>query len=306
MPPTPPARALPAAYVPAERVHMELERAQEPQLQAGPGGHVGSEPSSSQASLSPLDRRMHQLNKECSLVGTLGWFRHFRLQLRGCEELLLTVRCGDSRASPGGRRARWPTAQDGSWGLPVVADDDAAAPASPSAREKLRVADDEAVFLVGGYFHYHRPYVWVRALGSGAKANDAPLKLHSTFAPRWSTENGTRQETHVWDIIAEIVGHYVLSRPDNPFEVELDALSALPVRDRLLASASMVHFLREVYLSQSGLHDLIEADYLALVKMHFLALSTVPLPSTQASVPAPVSDSRMPETVASLDMQWSF
>lgn len=56
----------------------------------------------------------------------------------------------------------------------------------------------------------------------------------------------------VWDIIAELVHICTCPSPPNPFAVDLDYFEALPVRERLLATAAMISLLRLIL--DSGIH----------------------------------------------------
>lgn len=139
--------------------------------------------------------------RECARFGTLAHFRHFGLQLRGREELLITVSRARERpssnggsgrasshtsssASPSGNvrlalpphiqrvvepasslRGRPPPLDDLDWGRALSEGEEGfdRAPASPCKRERLRAGEQEVIFLVGAYMHYRYPYVWVRA-----------------------------------------------------------------------------------------------------------------------------------------------
>ena len=54
------------------------------------------------------------------------------------------------------------------------------------------------------------------------------------------------------DIIAELVEVCTAPCPPNPFEVDFDYFEALPVRERTLATAAMISFMRR--LLTTGVH----------------------------------------------------
>ncbi|KAG8464505.1 hypothetical protein KFE25_009873 [Diacronema lutheri] len=283
------------------------------------------------ARMSSKDRRVDLFCKECARFGALEHFRYLRMQLRGREELLVTISHADARrpgaagsprmrgdvapldltdadAAPSwsptvapapGLRGRPPPLDDSEWGRPLEEGEDGAdrAPASPCERERLALGEHEVVFLVGSYMHYRCPHVWVRAghtrlarageaeESSASARRDVPLRLQSLS--RWSTapEDGQRLEVHLWAVLAELVQRFAHPLVRNPFEVELDAVAALPTRERAEASASLALFLREVYLGSDELADCVEADYLALLQIHYMALPG--LVATPAAPSAP-------------------
>ena len=143
------------------------------------------------------NKRMDAFARETFRLGSLQGFRHFSVELRGREELLLTVHCKSSARSPpsapsscGSPHSLKRGNSDGSstsnpQGLPPYLQPEQPEtnarlvtmrespsgplpPASPCHRDPLRrTPDDEAesssaLFLVGGYAHYNCPYVWVR------------------------------------------------------------------------------------------------------------------------------------------------
>ena len=153
----------------------------------------------------PKDKRMDAFAKETSRLGTLRGFKHFEVELRGREELLVTLQIG-SEPSP-------------SVEIEPMAQSNALPPASPCNREResprwgdLKPSDlglaQKVVFLVGGYAHYNCPYVWVREghalLGPAfyhADAMDVPVRLNSTQAWRNHT-------VAIWEIVGELVCAY--------------------------------------------------------------------------------------------------
>ena len=132
--------------------------------------------------MSGRNKRMDVFARETFRLGSLQGFRHFSVELRGREELLLTVRregspSSPSRAQSGANQITGSPAK--SKLVPMRETTGPLPPASPCDRERsgLKWGETEAVFLVGGYAHYNCPYVWVRAGHSllGSFVSDAHL-----------------------------------------------------------------------------------------------------------------------------------
>ena len=220
---------------------------------------------------------MEAFAKESFKLGTLSGFRHFHAELRGREELLITVWPS--------REAEWPGG--GSPLVPMRGGNRTLPPASPCDRERAakrwgEEARATAVFLIGGYAHYNCPYVWVREghalLGSSFHGDsmDSPATLESTMAWRERT-------VHVWEIVAELVTSTSAPPPANPFDLVDEPLQGLPLMDAVLASAALAAFLREVYLSSSPFAPLVEPQMLSMLRLHF---SRLPLLSSSSSATA--------------------
>lgn len=307
--------------------------------------------------------------KELARFGTVSHFRHFTLQLRGREELLVTVSrarereppssgggsgrassYASSSASPSGSvrlglpmhlqrvadpvsslRGRPPPLDDLNWGRALSDSEEGfdRAPASPCSRERLRAGEQEVIFLVGAYMHYRCPYVWVRAghaylhgFGAAGSATaedglDVPLRLRSLSHWHKAPEDGKRLDVHLWDVLAELVLLHLKGRAENPFEVNLGEVAALPSRECAMVSAGLATFLRQVYLGSDELADLIEADYLALLQLHYTALHAllpqdVPADMLRASEgdergqlsEHPAMAAAVAECTAALDTSW--
>ena len=65
----------------------------------------------------------------------------------------------------------------------------------------------------------------------------------------------THLDTKVWDVIAELVHICTSPSPKNPFAVDLDYFEALPVTERVLASAAMISLLRSILASGTHRYD---------------------------------------------------
>jgi len=231
------------------------------------------------------DKRMDTFAKETFRFGTLRGFKHFEAELRGREELLVTLQLGSEPSS--------------SIGIEPMSQSSALPPASPCNREKesprwedLKPSDiglgQKVVFLIGGYAHYNCPYVWVREghslLGPAfehADAMDVPVRLNTTQAWR-------NRAVAVWEIVAELVVAYASPSPSNPFEMRPGAVEDLPLMDALLASAGLAAFLREVHVSGTPYAPHVEPDLLRVLDFHFTRL-----PKAAPELASP-SSSRMP------------
>ncbi|KAL1512071.1 hypothetical protein AB1Y20_005344 [Prymnesium parvum] len=207
------------------------------------------------------DKKMDALAKECFRLGTLSGFQHFEVELRGREELLLTVHLGGEPSQ---------LAQ-----IELMQHSNSLPPASPCNRERHSLWRDGTsneglvVFLIGGYAHYNCPHVWVREghhlLGPAfaqPDAMDVPLRLQSTQAWKHRT-------VAVWEIVAELISEYSSPRPSNPFELQKSAIEDLPHMDGLLMSAAIASFLREIYIASPTYSPLVEQDLLRMLDVHF-------------------------------------
>lgn len=266
---------------------------------------------------------MDAFSKECMRFGVLTHFKHFRLELRGREELLVRIpRVNPHVVGPGDDdpvggvadalealrvnhglgsstevSAAGGEAAEG-WGYTLDPADDGydRAPASPGQPAVTAELEDEAVYLIGSYMHYRRPYVWVRSgfsflpafnsPGGVREARafdvDTPVRLRSTDS--WS-EHGSASapHVHVWDVVGDIVRVSRARPPRNPFEVDLDALRAAQPLERLHATAALLHFLRELHLSDAHA-ELVERDYLHVLTAHYAALADVASPPSPSGL----------------------
>jgi len=170
--------------------------------------------------MSKKDKRMDAFAREAFRLGALHGFKHFELELRGREELLVTVHAGS-----GPRDYSAP-------GLEPVhrLEADSLPPASPCLRESHSQRwghEQDAVFLIGAYAHYAVPLVWVRAghslLGTfhGHDSFDAPVALFSTQA--WNDRT-----VRVFEVVAELIASIACPPPKNPFELKQGAAQPPP------------------------------------------------------------------------------
>jgi len=217
--------------------------------------------------------------RETFKLGTLRGFRHFHMELRGREELLLTIDVQHS-ALAGSRLA-----------LAPMAVQHALPPASPCQREKIRAPWEDApeqksstlvCYLLAGYAHYACPHAWVRS-GHGlfgpsfqnSAAMDAPIEMRAT-------QDWKARAVHAFEFVAELV--LATSRPAvaNPFELDFATIEQLPSVELLLLSGGLASFLRDVQLSAAPYSSLVEADLLRLTRLHYSRL-----PKLVASLPSP-------------------
>ena len=226
------------------------------------------------------DKRVDTFAKESFKLGTLQGFRHFRVELRGREELLLMIDVPHA-ALAGGRIALVPMSLQ-----------NALAPASPCQRERAREPWDNGpdetkavttvTYLIAGYAHYACPHTWVRAGHSlfgpsfqSAVAMDAPVDMRTTA--EWRTRT-----VQAFEFVAELV--HATARPavSNPFEVDHAAVERLPTVEQVLLSGAIVAFLRDVRLSSTPYASDVEEDLVRLVRLHYTRL-----PRILASLPPP-------------------
>lgn len=230
------------------------------------------------------DKRMDAFARETFKLGTLYGFRHFKAELRGREEMLITI---DVPAGPAGRLRLQPMSLQ-----------EALPPASPCQREAPGAApwdDDKASgrrvamsapttvsFLLAGYAHYNCPLAWVRSGHALFGANfttpltmDAPVELDA--AHEWS-----QRAVHAFEFVGELVSATVYPQPTNPFELDLSVLDGLPLVDFILFSGSLCSFLRDVSLSHAPYAAQVESDLMHLLQQHYTKL-----PKLVAQLPPP-------------------
>lgn len=210
---------------------------------------------------------MDTFAREAFKLGTLGCFRHFSVELRGREEMLLTIEVPASLA--------------GHLRLVPMRAQQALPPASPCHRERSPAPWEDGspptanatitcVFLIAGYAHYNCPLAWIRSghkvFGSEFTGNlDAPVELSVTSD--WKSRT-----VHAFEFVAELILESVHPRPLNPFELELAAVKQLALTDQMLLSGALASFLRDVHLSSAEYAPRVEADLLAVLSMHYSRL----------------------------------
>ncbi|XP_072034055.1 uncharacterized protein [Amphiura filiformis] len=245
-------------------------------------------------------KKLQNFLTEMLRVGCVRGFKYFSMYMRGREEMICTVLnepLTPTSASPAmGTTSEGHFNFEGSFtssdlpfeqlsGLGYM--DVGLPPASPSEREIIPMTDDRTVFLIAGYAKYSCPYVWVRNNherlvklkdGDSSKpsiSRDSPLKLKSTS--HWNDK-----DIRIWDVLGELVKLSSLPSPHNPFAVDLEYFTSLPVNERIVASAAMVHFLQCVliYAGNKSYSGLVADDLREITKHHFADFQTYLLQST--------------------------
>ena len=232
------------------------------------------------------NKQMDIFSRETFKMGTLTGFRHFRVELRGREEMLILLDV--------------PSSSLGQLSLRPMGSASALPPASPCQRERPKAPWEVAAassepeppppattvgctFLLAGYAHYNCPLAWVRAghalFGPAyEKANtvDAPIELRASAA--WKSRG-----VHAFEFVAELILATVRPPPENPFELDLAALEApnAPAVDMLLLAGSLASFLRDVHLSSAPYAPKVEDDLLHCLRLHYSRL-----PKLLATLPA--------------------
>ena len=144
------------------------------------------------------DKRMDAFARETFKLGTLRGFRHFTCELRGREEMMVTIEVPTSRASrltlaPMSLQNALPPASpcQREPSPPVPWADGSGASSAPASPSKPSGATRSITFLVAGYAHYNCPLAWIRSGHSLFGANfsspnmmDAPVELAA--ADEWS------------------------------------------------------------------------------------------------------------------------
>ncbi|KAL4220517.1 hypothetical protein ACF0H5_020916 [Mactra antiquata] len=148
-------------------------------------------------------------------------------------------------------------------------------PASPSEGETLPTDEKSTLFMIAGYGRYNCPYVWVRSnhdrlvkLTGESREKDCPLKLKSTL--KWKDN-----EIHVWDLVAELVKLCTYPAPRNPFEIDFEYFSMLPLSEKVLATAAMVNIIQKILIhtpDHKQYSGLVFEELQLITKEHFKAL----------------------------------
>lgn len=222
-----------------------------------------------------LKKKLQGFLSEMLKMGTVKGFKYFAMYMRGREELVLSVlnqpqsfsnsTKRDSEAMEHKRLSK--SESFSSNNLPYDqrslllsirsqmvlsthgVKDVGLPPASPSDKESLPVDENSTLFLIAGYGRYNCPYVWVRSnhdrlvklTGDSSREKDCPLKLKSTL--KWKDN-----DVYVWDIVAEIVKLCTYPAPRNPFAIDFDYFTMLPLSEQVLATAAMVNLLQKILI----------------------------------------------------------
>ena len=212
---------------------------------------------------------MDTFARESFKLGTLRGFKHFTAELRGREEMLLSIKV--------------PSSARGRLLLEPMREQNALPPASPCQRERKPAPWEEGgaapaepsvpvtvTYLIAGYAHYNCPLAWVRTghnlFGPGfGAAPDAPVDLQSTAD--WKVRT-----VHAFEFAAELIFATVQPPPVNPFALDLSVLEGLPLADQMLLSGSLASFLRDVSLCSADFAEHVEPDLLRLLQFHYSRL----------------------------------
>ena len=199
---------------------------------------------------------MDTFARETFKLGTLRGFKHFRVELRGREEMLLMFEV--HHAALNGTRLT----------LAPMNLQSALPPASPCQRERIRAPWEDAPaepesstvsYLLAGYAHYNCPLAWVRSGHSlfgpsfqSPAAMDAPCDLQTSAEFKQRT-------VHAFEFAAELVFATARPAPANPFEIDLAMVEKLPLVEMLLLAGSLASFLRDIQLSNAPYAHLVES-----------------------------------------------
>ncbi|XP_041347504.1 uncharacterized protein LOC121367412 [Gigantopelta aegis] len=249
-----------------------------------------------------LKKKLQSFLSEMLKLGTVKGFRYFATYMRGREEMVISILNSpqstsdqfmdsgpsspvlkehrksesftsqklpyDKRSLLLSRKTQMILSGYGEGGVALL-------PASPSDHEDDMKSDQSTLFLIAGYARYNCPYVWVRSnhdrlfrLTGEKLERDSPLRLKSTI--KWKD-----QDINVWDLIAELVKLSTYPAPRNPFEIDLEFFSMLPVSEQVLSTAAMANCLQKIMLhtpDDKPFAGKVFEDLQLVVKCHFAAL----------------------------------
>ena len=177
------------------------------------------------------------------------------MRVRSSDELVIAVHRGP------GARGRWESE------VAKLLSNQVLPPASPTVTARDVNSPDSVGFLVGSYADYAHPHVWLHGEELGPVERSAPLALEALRA--W------RPEESLWQLIAELVRR--VTSCSRPFQVDWDALAALPAWERAVQAGLTARILLEVFTCHgpgplgAGGEGLVR-DLERLFQAHFLSL----------------------------------
>ncbi|XP_061180525.1 uncharacterized protein LOC133189114 [Saccostrea echinata] len=252
-----------------------------------------------------LKKRLQAFLAEMLKFGTIKGFKNFAMYLRGREELVISV-LNEPKSSPYSHTLETKSTAPGfkdpnrsgsltSNNLPydkrsllismrsqmnlttaAVPKGVGLPPASPSDSETQPGDEASTLFLIAGYARYSCPYVWIRSnhqrlinlMGDTESEKDSPLRLKTTAS--WKDTN-----VSLYDIVSELVKLNTYPAPQNPFELDMEYFSSLPLSEQVLETGAMVQTLKKIFLSTSDdrpYTGYVLEDLQIMTKMHFTAL----------------------------------
>ncbi|XP_062584736.1 uncharacterized protein LOC134246386 [Saccostrea cucullata] len=252
-----------------------------------------------------LKKRLQAFLAEMLKFGTIKGFKNFAMYLRGREELVISV-LNEPKSSHYSHtletKSMTPSFKDPnrsgsltSNNLPydkrsllismrsqmnlttaAVPKGVGLPPASPSDSETLPGDEASTLFLIAGYARYSCPYVWIRSnhqrlinlMGDTESEKDSPLRLKTTAS--WKDKSKI-----VYDIVSELVKLNTYPAPQNPFELDMEYFSSLPLAEQVLETGAMVQTLKKIFLCTSDdrpYAGYVLEDLQIMTKMHFTAL----------------------------------
>ncbi|XP_064615084.1 uncharacterized protein LOC135479220 [Liolophura sinensis] len=222
-----------------------------------------------------LKKKLQTFLNDMLKFGTVKGFKYFSMYLRGREEMMINIlnephNLGSRSSEPTSpcilpsdvnpsssftshnlpydtqsllmsQRSQMALSGYGSQGVGLP-------PASPSEEEPSKDLNS-TVFLIAGYAKYSCPYVWVRSnherlvrlTGEEGGERDSPLKLKCSA--KWKDT-----DVKIWDVISELIKLCTYPVPRNPFEVDVEYIDCLPLKERVLVTGSLANSLQKIML----------------------------------------------------------
>jgi len=140
---------------------------------------------------------------------------------------------------------------------------------------KSTLGDSNAIYLIGGYARYNRPFVWLRSSNErylrlatdDVTSKDVPLNLNST-------NNWKKQDVEIWDILEELIQRTAgPTKIDNPFQIDFSELYALSPFQRFFLSGALVTFLKRIFEKRPSFDSLVFRDIGQLLDLHFESIT---------------------------------